>query len=725
MKNSLIALFGALLFTQAVYAQLSERISPQSFNAEYELTEDVPVMAMPAIDVETLMAEDEINNATKLGPYRFGEMIETDIEFHNSGIWETLPNGDRIWRLNVLADGAYSLNFMFDDFYMPTGATLHIYNQNGENLMGAFTSKNNHPSREFATFLIAGDNATIEYYEPSAVEGLGSLGISTVVHGYRDVLTDWNNRGGGSGACNNNVACPEGAPWVNEINSVTRIVLGGGLCSGALIVDVPESGTPYYLTANHCISGAGSGSNWVFNFNYQASSCGGTSAPNNQSLTGCVVRANNSGSDFALLELNNDPPANYDPFFAGWDRSGTSPTNQVCIHHPSGDIKKISFDDDPATNSNFGGAQCWRIANWEDGTTEGGSSGSPLFDQNHRIIGQLYGGQASCQNNINDYYGRFGVSWNGSSSSNRLKDWLDPNNTGVNTMDGYDPFAPSLALDAAAQTLSGLPDEGEQVCNSNGSWFNAPIVTVRNSGVNDLTSLTVDWTMNGVPQTGNSWNGTLTTNQSTNISMGQQSFSDGAFELKFWISSANGGADLNADNDTLTRSFEVYEEPTASTSSTNENLWTGGGNGTATVSVSGGTSPYTYAWSQPGSGNTSTITGLGTGNYSVTVTDANGCQVTETVSVGNNVGINDLELANSISIYPNPTSGIVSVEFPSEADIINITITDVVGREINRLNVVGMERLMLDMGSYTEGVYHLNFLAADKKATKRVIHLKR
>ena len=52
---------------------------------------------------------------------------------------------------------------------------------------------------------------------------------------------------------------------------------------------------------------------------------------------------------------------------------------------------------------------------WEDGVTEPGSSGSPSFDQNHRIIGQLYGGAAACSGSVNngayDYYGRMDVSW--------------------------------------------------------------------------------------------------------------------------------------------------------------------------------------------------------------------------------------------------------------------------------------------------------------------------
>jgi hypothetical protein len=128
-------------------------------------------------------------------------------------------------------------------------------------------------------------------------------------------------------------------------------------------------------------------------------------------VSGSQLLANSGGSDVALLRLNTTPPANYNVFYTGWDKTGTAPTSSTAIHHPSGDVKKISFDNNAATNGNFGGAQCWRILNWEDGTTEGGSSGSGLWNQNGLLVGQLFGGQASCSNNINDYYGKFNVSF--------------------------------------------------------------------------------------------------------------------------------------------------------------------------------------------------------------------------------------------------------------------------------------------------------------------------
>ncbi|HRH37402.1 MAG TPA: trypsin-like peptidase domain-containing protein, partial [Flavobacteriales bacterium] len=198
--------------------------------------------------------------------------------------------------------------------------------------------------------------------------------------------------------------------------SVAMITVGGsGLCTGQLINNCADDGTPYFLTANHCTTGGGSNS-WVFRFKWESPVCTPTTnAATNKTVSGSTLLINSGGSDVALLRLNTTPPASYQPWYTGWDKSGAIPTTQTCIHHPDGDIKKISFNNDPSDVQAFGSASCWHIPAWDDGTTEPGSSGSGLWDQNGRLIGQLFGGQAQCgppaSNNVNDYFGRFSVSY--------------------------------------------------------------------------------------------------------------------------------------------------------------------------------------------------------------------------------------------------------------------------------------------------------------------------
>ena len=214
------------------------------------------------------------------------------------------------------------------------------------------------------------------------------------------------------------MSCSEALEWQDEIRSVAMILTSGGsrICTGSLVNNASQDLTPYFLTANHCLGGNNS---WIFMFNYESPTCSNQNGPTNMTLSGSSLLANSSSSDVALLLLNESPPENYNVHFAGWDVSGNIPSIPVGIHHPSGDIKKISFDYDNASNS----GNYWDVDSWDDGTTEPGSSGSPLFDgQTHRIIGQLYGGVASCTNFGYDTYGKTSVSWNLG-----LSEYLDPN----------------------------------------------------------------------------------------------------------------------------------------------------------------------------------------------------------------------------------------------------------------------------------------------------------
>ena len=228
--------------------------------------------------------------------------------------------------------------------------------------------------------------------------------------------------------------CPSGSDWQTEKKAVALITNGGfAVCTGALVNNTAEDGTPYFLTANHCL---GNPNNWVYYFNHESSTCSGSTGPTNQSVSGGTLLVNSGSSDVALIELSSTPPASFNVEYAGWDASGTGPTSAVGIHHPSGDVKKICFENNAPYTSTAGGAQVWWISAWEDGVTEPGSSGSPLFDQNHRIIGQLYGGAAACSGSVNngayDYYGRMDVSWGVG-----LSGYLDPLNTGTEVLDSY------------------------------------------------------------------------------------------------------------------------------------------------------------------------------------------------------------------------------------------------------------------------------------------------
>ena len=552
------------------FSQISHGGAPISFDQNFTnlLKANVPTMTMPMVEVEKLKAEDLENDLRKDIPWRFGQNIPVNYNLSNSGMWDYLPNGSRIWRLRIYSPGALSINLIFDNYRLPAGATLFIYNQNHSHVIGSFTNANNRADKVFATTLINGDAITIEYFEPANPEFIGELSLTNVTHGYRGPADFAEKAFGNSGSCNVNVACPQSAGWENQIRSACMLVSGGsGFCSGALINNTNNDGTPYVLTADHCYSNP---SSWVFWFNWQSPTCSNPgSSPSYQSISGAVLRARNAASDFCLVEMNSTPPSNYNVYYSGWNRTLDQNIAGTVwgIHHPSGDIKKISWSTLGSSTTTYlqnpvpGDGTHWRITTWSDGTTtEGGSSGSPLYDPNHRIIGQLHGGYASCSSITSDWYGKLGVSWTGGgTSATMLQPWLDPAGTNPMVIDGFDPNTPATSLDAA---MNGILEPINSYC---GPQNVTPAIIIRNYGSTALTSLTASYNFDGGTNVVYNWTGNLVTYQSDTIYFPAVLTTPGTHIMHTLITSPNAGIDENPNNDTSSVVFVVgsLSAPTA------------------------------------------------------------------------------------------------------------------------------------------------------------------
>ena len=444
MRRSFLYVFLMLVCHSLSTAQISRPGTPQGINNQM-LNTEVPFVELPPIDLYQLHAEDQLLDTISGIPWRFGENIATTLNPDNSGLWETTTDGDRIWRLGIRSPGAYSINLTFDRYVLPPGAELYVYNPDRSFILGAFTEDNNQEDMYFATSLVPGEEVVIEYFEPYGVPFPGMLNLETVTHAYRSIF-DHTKSFGNSGSCNLNVACEEAHGWDNEIDAVVLMLVGSNsLCTGTLINNTGFDGRPLLLSANHCYRNP---STLVFWFNWQSTTCENPDqAPPYDALSGAVSRARFSSSDFWLLEFNHKVPIDYNPYFAGWNRTLTSNINGPLagIHHPRGDIKKFSYALEGANASSYlsgpgTGISHWHIT-WSGGTTtEMGSSGSPLFDSFGRIIGQLHGGYAACGNTEPDWYGRFGVSWDGGGTTEtRLSDWLDPAGRNTLALAGLDP----------------------------------------------------------------------------------------------------------------------------------------------------------------------------------------------------------------------------------------------------------------------------------------------
>ncbi len=482
----------SMIFSNGILSQIKESIPPQSLLLE--LSRDaVPSYKLKALDFETIAREDE-QNKTSTRDLRFAVPREATINMNTHGEWLELEGKGKIWRLTIESSNALATILEYDQFHLPTGSTLHLYNEDRSHLVGAFSSRNNKGSLEtpgtFLSELIKGTSVTLEYFEPFDVEHAAVISISRVMLAYRNVNHIKKYKGfGDSGACQVNINCPDGNAWQTNKRGVSRMLItrtdGSFWCTGNMLTTIQGGFRPYYLTANHCLGtsydAVGTNNvNAIFYWDYEAAGCSNPgSEPASITSSGAMLVSNKADSDFALFWLLEDPfrDAGYAPTYLGWD-PGTSPgAGGAGIHHPAGDIKKISlFTQTPGSNAFCDPDLTWNVVFNHGGgqfsSTEGGSSGSALFDNNSRVIGQLWGGTdlgpilcnggPECADPSDDrsYYGKFSDSWGDSGGKRRrLSDWLNTTCT-TNTSHNFNVTntAEMFYADNAVTSSSGIFD---------------------------------------------------------------------------------------------------------------------------------------------------------------------------------------------------------------------------------------------------------------------------
>jgi hypothetical protein len=471
-RTALLTIAAALLL-MALPISAGQDIPSAAIYAEQMLPQSaVPVRGAPAVDRERVAAEDIEREAAGLPP-RFAVPTTVSITPESDGLWEVAGSGLLVWRLRLASPGARSLNLGFGSFHMPEGGRLLLYSADRTEVIRPVTSGDNAPHGQFWSPVIPTDEIVVEVTLPASARDELRLELTSVNVGYRGFTTD---DPGKSGDCNVDVVCPEGDGWRDEIPAVGVISVGGSLtCSGFMVNNTAQDQTPYFMTAYHCGVRIYTAASLVVYWNYETSTCGGTPDGSlSDWQSGAVFRAEYGPSDFTLVELDEAPDPDWGVTFAGWDRSGAEATSAVAIHHPGVDEKRISFEYQSTTTTSYlgtavpGDGTQVRVIDWDVGTTEGGSSGSPLFNQDHRVIGQLHGGYAACGNDASDWYGKFSVSWSGNgTSSSRLRDWLDPGGTGAVSVDTLVPST----CDTNADCDDGLFCNGAETCSA-GSCIN-------------------------------------------------------------------------------------------------------------------------------------------------------------------------------------------------------------------------------------------------------------
>jgi PKD repeat protein len=453
-----LGLAGAFLCLSAQGAQ-----SPLSLS-QPDMLKQAELQKMPPLDNTKLRQRDALERATNTDNVvlKFAEPIKVAITPSDWQSQRHTENGKTsdmsVWSTKIVSSGALSLNFGFSEYFMPEGGSLHIYTPNHAQNIRPFTAKDNDDHGQLWTPMLKGDTVIIEVNVPTKQLKQLKLTLSAVNHGYlganpKDIYETL------SGSCNVDVSCSAGDEWRDQIRSAAAISLGGsGFCSGGALNNTANDGRGFFLTAFHCGINAGNAASLVTYWNFENSVCrapdsGDSGGPGDGTLdqfnTGAIFRAGHSPSDMTLVELDDPFDPGHNVFLAGWNAADEASTSAVAIHHPSVDEKRISFENDATTITSYSGDASpgdgthVRVIDWDLGTTEPGSSGSHLFDQNKRVIGQLHGGGAACGNDQSDWYGRIHTSWDGGgTASTRLSTWLDPESTGEMAIDGMNATDP-------------------------------------------------------------------------------------------------------------------------------------------------------------------------------------------------------------------------------------------------------------------------------------------
>lgn len=455
-------------------------------------------------DYAKYLEEDEADAKAGIAKsYRVAATLPTSITLTNSGTFTYLEDGSKIWTLKIHVPEAKALSLYYGTFRLPVGVSYFVTNSNRQQILGAYTSENNSKLDIFSSHEVQGATSILEFNIPAdvAIEDIQFeikkvyayyRGVSNVEHysDERDLVKPTN---GESSTCHLNALCANAADTQFLVSraATVRIFGNGGFCSGTLINSLGNDGSqgicqPYLLTASHC-EGSNSRDNATFaglefRFNYQYNACTGGSLQSYQTRTGAellsrsnlpsIAGAGNAYvTDFLLLKLSFQVPVGY--YLAGWNRNigiwnREEYDNYYGFHHPSGDYKKMSRGTSlfptGTFNQNVVANTHWDIT-YSSGGMSPGSSGSALFDKDGLIVGDLSGGPGgTCDGKefgTSALYSKISEAWENNfdqtnfpafaGAPSRLKDWLDPNNTGYITLNAttHDCASMSLSINSA------------------------------------------------------------------------------------------------------------------------------------------------------------------------------------------------------------------------------------------------------------------------------------
>lgn len=464
-RHKLLLLLLVLLLAPTGFSQISHGGQPLPVNASAYTRAlqpmAIPFVEMPSFDLQQalLRSSDEEKRFRSL---EFAHKFHVSLRPDNSGITFTTLDNRKVWRVGIRSRNAYSVNILFSKFRLPEGAKVFVYNSDQSEVLGSFTHENNSELNLLPVQPIAGDEIIVEYQEPLDAPFKGEIEIGEVNHDFRGIFRATEPRDP-SQSCHPDIVCyPEDIQPGSGV--VALIINGTTYCTGSLVNNTTGDGTPYLLTATHCINRdydpsflANRRYNMVAGtivafFSYQSPVCGHEiRGPLQMTMASADSVLISERYDISLLRFKQVPPKEYQPYYLGWNVSASPQPPFHGLHHPNGGVKKVAVENDPLVIGSFDNPKYnmepnghWAVRGWDVAATEEGSSGSPLLDNGKRILGALTGGVSECSSPKGpDLYSSLYKAWNVTGSlgnPNSLKSYLDPVNSQVQQIDGFNPY---------------------------------------------------------------------------------------------------------------------------------------------------------------------------------------------------------------------------------------------------------------------------------------------
>ena len=716
-------------FTPIHSQVLTRHLAPDQNTEEiipFPLDENIPYYMQPEVDFDKVLEQDMANGITIP---RFAVKVEQNYTVKD-GKWNQL-GGMRIWQIGFSASDASSLNFLISDLNLPIKSEMFILSKNGRIIHGPIT-----PDVVFdhvyASDIIESNDAIIVVKCNKDNYNQFSINVNGVCQGIPKPIETRDF--GDADSCNYDVNCAVGAGWENERDAVALVIENGMYyCSGSLVNDQCQDLRPFFLSAFHCLDinknnqideSEKNLSNYVYRFKFEA---GTPTCPGNSTGTqgtwivysGAAFRAANYATDFALAELYGSIKNQPRIALAGWDRRNITPQTTTIIHHPAGDAKKITFDYNPAQQTTIYGRQCWWLQ-IDDGATIGGSSGSPYFNQNGRIVGQHFDtGNKNLPvcDRQDKYGGRFDLSWTGGGSDDtRLSNWLGDSNS---------PNTTNTIRSSSINFTGGVisPNNEFLICTTNKQFDLS----------NPIPGSSVTWSVSNpglFATTGGAMSaGTGTTailraiNSATSGSailtfiMTQSGCPDVIITRELWVGSPNFGLDYLdyiCLGDREVASIDIY----------------------GTYGMSLGTISWSFSGAISGVESTAIARyqGISIGWGNICLTATNGCGTTTKcfevyVDDCKNYSINNpnnerepeqMYIPISLTISPSPVKDVLTARLSNIVPESSLTITNPNGQIVLFLPVIDT-KVDINMSQYPSGVYFIQYKSKDQIITTKII----